>query len=999
MHQLHHNLRPFFFRRSPIRNIIILYSRNLSSFSTPNYPPTSSSSSPWFSRLRFATSTSNLLLGTTIHALIITSGHNADRFLTNNLIKMYWKCGSLKYAYNVFDKAPERDLVSWNSMLAAYAGSGEWNVEEGFRVFRLFVGSSFGGSGYTLAPVLKLALMSGYVWVSEMVHGYSVKVGLEMDSFVSGALVNIYCKFGRIKDARVLFNNMFERDAVLWNVMLKGYMELGVRKQFLLFFSLFHRSGYLDADSVKYFLSGFSTVDLEEEKTFMNQVHAYAYKLFMYDHVDDVMIWNKTLSRHHQDGESWATVACFMDMNKSMVRYDDVTLVILLSAITNIYNLELGQQIHGMAIKSGLDSDVRVANSLLNMYSKVDGLMTARKVFNHMEELDLVSWNSMISSCVQGGLEEESLTLFSDLLSVGLRPDHFTVASVLKACSLLAEMFLSEQVHAHSLKTGLVADKFVFTALIDVYSRNERMNEAEFLLQDQDELDLASWNAMMSGYITCNDCKKALEVFAKIQKSGERLDEITFITVANACSRLIGLEQGRQIHACVVKFGFDLDLTVISGILDMYVKCGAMTDAHTVFQEIPTPDQVAWTSMISGCLENGDEDRALLIYYQMRESGIAPDEYTFATLIKACSSLTALEQGRQIHANVIKSYYVSDTFVWTSLIDMYAKCGNIEDSYNLFKRVNVREIGPWNAMIVGLAQHGHGKEALKLFNSLISVGIKPDGVTFIGVLSACGHSGLTSEANSYFRSMYNEYGIQPKIEHYSCLVDALGRAGRVEEAEKLIESMPYKASSSMYTALLAACRSQGDAETGKRIANQLLALEPPDSSSIYVLLSNIYASANQWDKVTDARKMMKSKNIKKDPGFSWIDVKNKVHLFVVDDKSHPHADVIYGKVEEMIKMIKIDGYVPDKDYVLLDVEDEEKERALYYHSEKLAIAFGLLSTPPCTTIRVIKNLRVCGDCHNAIKYISKVSSREIILRDANRFHRFSGGKCSCGDFW
>ncbi|WOG81515.1 hypothetical protein DCAR_0100665 [Daucus carota subsp. sativus] len=919
---------------------------------------------------------------------------------------MYSKCGSVKCAHNVFDNAPERDLVTWNSILAGYAlGSGidNCNVEEGFRIFRLFLGSPFGfsGSRYTLAPVLKLALMSGYVWVSEMVHGYSVKVGLELDSFVSGALVNIYCKFGRVKDARVLFNNMFEseRDSVLWNVMLKAYMEMGVQKQVLHFFSSFHRSGYLDADSVKYFLSGFSTVDFEEENLFMDQVQAYACKLFMYDRADDVVLWNKTLSRHHQDGESWVTIACFMDMIKSTVRYDNVTLIILLSAITNIYNLELGKQIHGMALKSGFDSDVCVANSLINMYSKTDALIAARKVFNDMAELDLVSWNSMISSCVQGGLEEESLTLFLDLLSVGLWPDHFTLTSVLKACSLLAEMFLSEQVHAYALKTGLVADKFVVTALIDVYSRNGRMNEAEFFLKGQDELDLASWNAIMSGYINCDDSRKALEIFAKIYRSGKRLDEITFITVANACSRLTGLEQGRQIHACVVKFGIDLDLTVISGILDMYVKCGAMADAHNVFQEIPIPDQVAWTSMISGCLENGDEDRALLIYYQMRKSGIAPDEYTFATLIKACSCLTALEQGRQIHANVIKSFYVSDTFVWTSLIDMYAKCGNIEDSYNLFKRVTVRDIGPWNAMIVGLAQHGHGKEALKLFNSLKFVGIRPDSVTLLGVLSACGHSGLTSEANSYFHSMYNDYGIQPEIEHYSCLVDALGRAGRVKEAEELIESMPYKASSSMYTALLAACKSQGNIETGKRVADQLLALEPPDSSSTYVLLSNIYATANQWDKVTDARRMMKGKNVKKDPGFSWIDIKNKVHLFVVDDKSHPHADVIYDKVEEMIRMIKKDGYVPDKDYVLLDVEDEEKERALYYHSEKLAIAFGLLSTPPCTTIRVIKNLRVCGDCHNAIKYISKVSKREIILRDANRFHRFSNGNCSCGDFW
>ncbi|KAA8546206.1 hypothetical protein F0562_003055 [Nyssa sinensis] len=210
--------------------------------------------------------------------------------------------------------------------------------------------------------------------------------------------------------------------------------------------------------------------------------------------------------------------------------------------------------------------------------------------------------------------------------------------------------------------------------------------------------------------------------------------------------------------------------------------------------------------------------------------------------------------------------------------------------------------------------------------------------------------------------------------------------------------MPFEASASMYRALLGACRVQRDTETGKRVATQLLSLEPFDSSA-YVLLSNIYAAANQWDEVTDAREMMKVKNVKKDPGFSWISVKNKAHLFVVDDRSHPLADMIYEKVEDLIRVIKEEGYIPDTVPVLLDVEEEEKERALYYHSEKLAIAFGLISTPPSTTIRIIKNLRVCGDCHNAIKYISKVSEREIVLRDSNRFHHFRDGICSCVDYW
>jgi pentatricopeptide repeat protein len=312
--------------------------------------------------------------------------------------------------------------------------------------------------------------------------------------------------------------------------------------------------------------------------------------------------------------------------------------------------------------------------------------------------------------------------------------------------------------------------------------------------------------------------------------------------------------------------------------------------------------------------------------------------------------------------------------------------------------MNTRNVALWNAMIVGLAQHGNAKEALNFFNEMKSRGVTPDIVTFIGVLSACSHSGLISDAYENFNSMQKNYGIEPEIEHYSCLVDALSRAGRIQEAEKVVSSMPFEASATMYRTLLNACRVQGDKETGKRLAEKLFTLEPSDSAA-YVLLSNIYAAANQWENAVSARNMMRRVNVKKEPGFSWVDMKNKVHLFVAGDRSHEETDLIYNKVECVMKRIREEGYVPDTEFTLVDIEEEDKESALYYHSEKLAIAYGLMKTPPSTTLRVIKNLRVCGDCHNAIKYISKVYQREIVLRDANRFHHFRSGICSCGDYW
>lgn len=331
-------------------------------------------------------------------------------------------------------------------------------------------------------------------------------------------------------------------------------------------------------------------------------------------------------------------------------------------------------------------------------------------------------------------------------------------------------------------------------------------------------------------------------------------------------------------------------------------------------------------------------------------------------------------------------------------MDMYAKCGSIEDSYKLFKRMSLKSIASWNAMVLGFAQHGEGEKALDIFHEMLSYGLKPDKITFLGVLSACSHSGLVSKAYTYFDSMLKDYGIEPDVEHYSCLVDALGRAGLLREAEEVIEDMPFEASASTYRALLGACRNQPNMEIGQRIARKLLCLEPHDSSA-YVLLSNMYAFADQWDALIDARRSMKYKNVRKDPGYSSIEVKNKVHLFVVDDKSHPEAKMIHDELEDLLRRIKDEGYVPNTEFSLLDVEEEEKVQSLYYHSEKLAIAYGILKIPAPQTIRIIKNLRTCGDCHNAIKYVSKLIRREIVLRDASRFHCFRDGKCTCGDYW
>lgn len=339
-----------------------------------------------------------------------------------------------------------------------------------------------------------------------------------------------------------------------------------------------------------------------------------------------------------------------------------------------------------------------------------------------------------------------------------------------------------------------------------------------------------------------------------------------------------------------------------------------------------------------------------------------------------------------------------DIAVANALITMYAKVGSIKEAEEVFSKIASKNVVSWTAMIGGYAQNGYAKEAITLFEQMNSFKVMPNRVTFVSLLTACSHAGLKEQAEMFFHSMEAEYGITPGIEHYACLVDVLGRAGRLKEAEELINRMPYESNALVWRMLLSACRKHGDLERGKRSAERILALEPRDSAA-YVLLSNIYAAQGKWEGVVKIRKLMRENGVRKEPGKSWIEIRNRIHEFVSGDHSHPQADGIYSKINELLVEMKLAGYAPDIDYVLHNIEEEMKEEFVCYHSERLAIALGLINLTPGTTIKVFKNLRICGDCHKAVKLISKIVGREIVVRDTTRFHHFKDGLCSCSDYW
>ncbi|CAN0864584.1 Pentatricopeptide repeat-containing protein At2g22070 [Linum grandiflorum] len=510
-------------------------------------------------------------------------------------------------------------------------------------------------------------------------------------------------------------------------------------------------------------------------------------------------------------------------------------------------------------------------------------------------------------------------------------------------------------------------------------------------------------------------------------------ERFTLGSTLSACANTENLNFGKQIHAYIIRTKFDtsgavgnalvsmyaksgglesahrvinlrgideLDVIAFTALLDGYVKIGNIAPARKIFDSLTETDVVAWTAMIVGYVQNGLDHIAMELFRKMVREGPKPNSHTLSAMLSVCSNVANLNLGKQIHASALRSMLSLSSSVGSGIITMYSRSGSIRDAEKVFRQHMrfSRDTTTWTSMIIALAQHGLGEESLKLFDKMLSLSIKPDHITYVGVMSACTHIGLVEKGRSYFNLMQNVHKIEPTLSHYACMVDLLGRAGLVEEAYSFIKEMPVDPDVIIWGSLLSSGKLHKNVELAKEAAEKLLVLDP-DNSGAYSSLANLYSACGKWSDAAKTRKLMKERGVKKEQGSSWVQIKNRTHVFGAEDSVHPEKEEIYKKMDEIWDDIKKMGFVPDSASVLHDLEIEVKDRILRYHSEKLAIAFGLISTPENTTLRIMKNLRICNDCHNAVKYISKLVSREIVVRDATRFHHFKDGSCSCKDYW
>ncbi|KAF9626229.1 hypothetical protein IFM89_031356 [Coptis chinensis] len=549
-------------------------------------------------------------------------------------------------------------------------------------------------------------------------------------------------------------------------------------------------------------------------------------------------------------------------------------------------------------------------------------------------------------------------------------PNEYIFATVLSSCSAIMAVKEGMQCHGYVLKSGLVFHSYVKNALIHMYTRCLDMEGALGVFKTVPGSDVLSYNSIINGFVENGYLSEALEVMYYMVDENVVWDHITYVTALGLCAHLKDLKLGLQVHSRILRAEIEIDVFVGSAVIDMYGKCGKILGARNAFHGLHDRNVVLWTSVMAAYAQNGCFEEALNLYQQMMLEGVQPNEYTYAVLLNSCAGLSSLKHGDLLNAHALKSGFKDYLIVENALINMYSKSGSIEHANQVFSNMIYRDRITWNSMISGYSHHGLGREALLVFYGMLAASEVPNYVTFIGVLSACAHLGLVDEGFYYLNQLMKEKGVEPGLEHYTCIIGLLGRAGRFNEAENFMRSISINWDVVAWRTLLSACHVHRNLGLGKQVAEIILKLDPDDVGT-YILLSNMYAKARRWDGVANVRKFMRGREIKKEPGVSWIQVKNNTHVFVSEDKKHKESIQIYEKLAELLSQIKLLGYVPDIATVLHDVEDEQKEEYLSFHSEKLAIAFGLLKTPSEAPIHVIKNLRMCHDCHIAVKLISE----------------------------
>ncbi|KAL6652370.1 hypothetical protein ACP70R_011295 [Stipagrostis hirtigluma subsp. patula] len=647
--------------------------------------------------------------------------------------------------------------------------------------------------------------------------------------------------------------------------------------------------------------------------------------------------WAAVIAAHAQNSRCADAMGLFSSMLRSGTAPDQFALGSAVRACAELGDVGLGRQVHAMVIKSVGGSDLIVQNALVTMYSKSGLVEDGLTLFERIRDKDLITWGSIIAGLAQQGCEMEALQIFREMISEGLhQPNEFHFGSVFSACGVVGSLEYGEQIHGLSVKYRLDRNSYAGCSLSDMYARCNKLDSARKVFYRIEAPDLVAWNSLINAYSAEGCLSEALVLFSEMRDAGLRPDGITVRGLLCACVGCGALYHGRTIHSYLVKLGLEGDITVCNSLLSMYARCMDFPSAMDVFHETNDRDIVTWNSILTACVQHQHLEEVFKLFSLLHRSSSSLDRISVNNVLSASAELGYFEMVKQVHAYTFKVGLVNDTMLSNGLVDTYAKCGSLDDAKKLFEMMATScDVFSWSSLIVGYAQFGYAKEALDLFGKMRSLGIKPNHVTFVGVLTACSRVGFVDEGCYYYSIMEPEYGIVPTREHCSCVIDLLARAGRLSEAAKFVDQMPFEPDIVMWKTLLAASKTHNDVEMGKRAAEGVLNIDPSHSAA-YVLLCNIYAASGNWDEFAKMKKAMRSSGVQKLPGKSWIKLKGELKVFIVEDRSHPESDEMYTMLElvgtEMIRA----GYIPELPckYASFDHTDND------FSSEEMLAEYG-----------------------------------------------------------
>ena len=960
--------------------------------------------------------------GRQVHDHMLKNQFKPDTFLGNTLISMYAKCGSMADAYEVFQAMEDKDVVSWNAIIAGYAHhrQGQEAIDHFWEMQR----QGLKPNRNTFVSILSACVSPTALELGTRIHVRMEKAGYATDVVAGSALISMYCRCGSLADARKVFDKMPEKNVVSWTALISGYAQQGQSKEAFSLFQKLKKQGVkpnvvtfisiLGAcvssehlEQAKQIHSRIKNEGLEQEVNLGNAlVSMYARCGSIHDAQEvfdtllrpDAISWNALIAGYGEAGNLEECFRLFRWMLMKGFEPDKFTYSSLLATCAKHKALKEGKELHARIVKTGGKPDVTIGTALISMYANCGSLADARKVFDEMSERNVVSWNAIIASCIRFGSAKESFEIFLQMQQDGVIPDPVTFITLLNGCNSPETLEMGRYLYSDILQRGTLFNRGFFlnnpvaNALLSMYARCGSLYDARDVFYRIRKRDLSSWNAMITAYIQHGRNQEAYELFKKFQGEGGKGDKYTFLGVLRAIGNLGLLEKGRRLHGLVEEIGLREDIHILTTLISMYSKCGSLDEARSVFEKISTRDVVCWNALLAAYAHNDHGSEALTLYREMQREGVKPDKATFSSALNACASFGALEYGKKIHSE-LEPDVESDIRVSNALIEMYSKCGSLIQAKQVFNRMPKRDANSWNAIIAGYCQVGQGKDALRHYKQMQRAGVKPDNVTFTNVLAAYGLLGEDEEGFDFLESI-REWNMEPTEKHYAGMVEILGRAGLLREAEEFIDEVSLDSDTLLWEALLVASAVHNDLELAEKVAEQLLDLDPDTYSTVCEHLSNVYAAAGRWEDVAVLKNTMAETGILK-PKSCKLELNNELHTVTANYVPDTKKEEIFDKLEELAAKMRDAGF----ELGIQSEPHQARDGSLHDHPELVAMAFNLVSTPPGTPVRFVINGRMSNLSHSVAKFISKTYSLEIFVRDDNCFHHFRGSICSCRGYW